>query len=222
MSLKRKRTMEDIFQSRQITFVIGKEQKEYFIHESAFSCLSRPLQALLKGGMQESRNAKVIWGEVEEDVFLALVDFAYYDSYTAPTLGKVIQQTPSSDSSTSKGFRHDSPQYDVKNKTKNERFISIISWMSKSYNWAPKFALCRDKFNQGQDHQKPASTSTWATEMGMPDRTGYADVFMLHVRLYVLADTYAIVQLRDSCLQRIRISFLNVTPNAEHSKPCIT
>ncbi|KAJ3955389.1 hypothetical protein N0V92_008090 [Colletotrichum tropicale] len=215
MSLKRKRTMEDIVQSRQITFVIGKEQKEYSIHESALSRLSRPLEALLTGGMQESQNAKVIWGEVEDDVFLALVDFAYRDSYVAPSLRKVDQQTHSSDSGTSKSVSKANSQDDVKKEAENQKFPSLISWMSKGYTSTPKYELCKDKFNQGQCHRKPASTSAWAKEMGMTGRTGYTDVFMLHARLYVLADTYAIEQLREFCLRRIRVSFLNVTPNAE-------
>ncbi|KAH0443910.1 hypothetical protein CcaCcLH18_00736 [Colletotrichum camelliae] len=215
MPLKRKRTMQDIVQSRQINFVIGKEQKEYSIHESAFSRLSRPLEALLTGGMQESQNAKVIWGEVDDDVFLALVDVAYYDSYTTPSLRKVVQQKPSSDDSTWEGFSNDNSQHEPE----NQKFSSIKSWLSKTKDrCTPKYALCNNKFNEGQifySLRTPASTSTWATEMEMTDRTGYTDVFMLHARLYVLADTYAIDKLRELCLRRIRISFLNVTPNAE-------
>ncbi|KAI8280780.1 GPR1/FUN34/YaaH-class plasma membrane protein [Colletotrichum sp. SAR 10_98] len=215
MSLKRKRPMEDIFQSRQITFVIGKEQKEYSIHESAFSLLSRPLEALLTGGMQESQNAKVIWGEVEDDVFFALVDFAYHGSYPPPSLRKIIQQKPSSDMSSQEVSSSESSKDDVQNESENQTFLSIISWMSKGITWVPKYDLCKDKFNQGQHYQKPASTSPWAQEMKMTDRTGYTDVFMLHARLYVLADIYAMEQLHVCCLRRIRISFLNVTPNAE-------
>ncbi|KAF4810060.1 hypothetical protein CGCSCA5_v010900 [Colletotrichum siamense] len=215
MSLKRKRPMEDIFQSRQITFVIGKEQKEYSIHESAFSLLSRPLEALLTGGMQESLNAKVIWGEVEDDVFFALVDFAYHGSYQPLSLRKVIQQKPSSDMSSQESSSSESSKDDVQNEPETQKFLSIISLMSRTNVYSPTYKLCKDKFNQGQCHRKPASTSAWAVEMGMTDRTGYTDAFMLHARLYVLADTYAIEQLRECCLRRIRISFLNVTPNAE-------
>ncbi|EQB46525.1 hypothetical protein CGLO_14437 [Colletotrichum gloeosporioides Cg-14] len=216
MSLKRKRTMEDIFQSRQITFVIGKEKKEYSIHESAFSLLSRPLEALLTGGMQESQNAKVIWGEVEDDVFLALVEFAYQGSYPTPSLRKVIQQKPSSDSSTCEGLSNDNSQGDAKNGPDNQTFLSINSWMSEAVDrWVPKYIFCNSSFNQGLPPRKPKSTSTWATEMKMSNHTGYTEVFMLHARLYVLADTYAIDKLRELCLRRLRISFLNVTPNAE-------
>lgn len=206
-----------IFQSRQITFVIGKEQKKYSIHESAFTLLSRPLEALLKGGMQESQNAKVIWGEVEDDLFFALVDFAYHGSYAPPSLRKVIPQKPSPDSSTWEGFSNNDSQDDAKNEPEKRTFPSIISWMLETgTEWTPKYDLCKDKFNEGQGaHRKPASTFMWATEMRMTDRTGYTDVFMLHARLYVLADTYAIEHLREFCLRRIRISFLNVTPNAE-------
>ncbi|KAF4844541.1 hypothetical protein CGCSCA4_v007384 [Colletotrichum siamense] len=219
MSLKRKRTMEDIVQSRQITFVIGKEQKEYSIHESAFSRLSRPLKALLTGGMQESQNAKVIWEEVDDDVFLALVDVAYYDSYTTPSLRKIVRKKPSSDSSTWEDFGNYKSQDDAEHELDIQAFPSINSWMSKTDDrWTPKYVLCNSKFNQDQipyPLRNQPSTSTWATEMTMADRTGYTDVFMLHARLYVLADTYAIDNLRELCLRRIRISFLNVTPNAE-------
>ncbi|KAE9567584.1 hypothetical protein CGCF415_v011623 [Colletotrichum fructicola] len=216
MSLKRKRTTEDIFQSRQITFVVGKEQKEYSIHESAFSLLFRPLEALLTGGMQESQNAKVIWEEVEDDVFLALVEFAYQGSYPTPSLRKVIQQKPSSDSSTLEGLSNDNSQEYAKNGPDNQTFLSINSWMSEAIDrWVPKYIFCYHSFNQGLPPRKPKSTSTWATEMKTSNHTGYTEVFMLHARLYVLADTYAIDKFRELCLRRLRISFVNVTPNAE-------
>ncbi|KAI8195175.1 hypothetical protein K4K49_008663 [Colletotrichum sp. SAR 10_70] len=216
MSLRSQRTMEDIFQSRQITFVIGKEQKEYSIHESAFSLLPRPLETLLTGGMQESQNAKVIWGEVENDVFFALVDFAYHGSYLPPSLYKVIPEKPSRDSSTSEGVSNDKSQYGVKNEAYNQRYKSIFSWMSNSNrDLSPKYKLCDEWFTEGLGAWEKASFSPWAMEMEMTNCTGYTDVFMLHARLYVLADTYAIEKLRELCLRRIRISLLNVTPNAE-------
>ncbi|KAF4872426.1 hypothetical protein CGCSCA1_v008371 [Colletotrichum siamense] len=89
--------------------------------------------------------------------------------------------------------------------------------MSKStHRGLAKYNFCKEKFNQGKHlDTKKASPGIWATDMTKTDRTGYTDVFMFHARVYVLADTYAIQELQEFCLRRIRISLLYVTPNPE-------
>ncbi|KAK2779592.1 hypothetical protein CKAH01_02940 [Colletotrichum kahawae] len=79
-----------------------------------------------------------------------------------------------------------------------------------------KYTFCKERFNQGKQlDTKKAPPGTWATDMTKTDRTGYTDVFMFHASVYVLADTYAIEELQEFCLRRIRISLLYVTPNSE-------
>ncbi|KAJ0279951.1 hypothetical protein COL940_006523 [Colletotrichum noveboracense] len=84
MSLKRKEPMDEIFQSRNITFIIGPEKEQFTAHESSIASLSEPLRFLVTGSMKEAIEAKVIWQDVDPAVFVSLLEFAYTGNYSTP------------------------------------------------------------------------------------------------------------------------------------------
>ncbi|KAL0930484.1 uncharacterized protein CTRU02_214559 [Colletotrichum truncatum] len=206
MSLKRKRALEDIFQSRLIKFVIGTPGVEFSVHESSFTRLSAPLRALLTGGMQESIDARVVWDDLETSIFLALVDFAYNGDYATPSLVKASQPETST--------KADSEE-DCVVKT-----ISISDWMKKfdGQNRRPIiYSLCKAVFEKEKKKSWDGSIgkATYAAEMMDANVTGHDVVFMFHAKLYTLADKYAIGQLKELCLKRIRASLL-LAPGNKH------
>ncbi|KXH45114.1 hypothetical protein CSIM01_01243 [Colletotrichum simmondsii] len=89
MSLKRKRGIDEIIDTRMITFVVGKgdSKRELSLHEGALAHLSGPLKALLTGGTQEALEGKIIWDDVEPATFRLLSHYAYKGSYPIPYPG---------------------------------------------------------------------------------------------------------------------------------------
>ncbi|OHX00418.1 hypothetical protein CSPAE12_00789 [Colletotrichum incanum] len=74
--------MEDFIQSRIIKFIIGEDEVECNVHEAAIANLSEPLWALVTNGMKESVRGKVVWKDVEMDIFTKLMEYAYADDFS--------------------------------------------------------------------------------------------------------------------------------------------
>jgi len=68
--------------AKPFRFLVGPSAREYFIHRTLVARLSPPLNALVNGGMRESREGCVAWDDVEEDVFQRFAQFAYTGLYT--------------------------------------------------------------------------------------------------------------------------------------------
>ena len=69
-------------------FEVGQQvdgaSTEFFVHEEAIARLSKPLNTLLRGDMQESHEGCVKWEEVSKETFERFVQFAYTGDYAAP------------------------------------------------------------------------------------------------------------------------------------------
>ncbi|KAF5877949.1 uncharacterized protein Bfra_000114 [Botrytis fragariae] len=81
-------SFQDILNSRLFKFVVGEKvdghATEFFVHEEAIVQLSNPLEALMRGGMTESRAACTVWDDVSKETFERFVQFAYTGDYTLP------------------------------------------------------------------------------------------------------------------------------------------
>ncbi|KAF9874742.1 hypothetical protein CkaCkLH20_07879 [Colletotrichum karsti] len=213
MSLKRKGTMEDIFQSRSIKFFVGTEGKEFSVHEASLGAVSGPLKALLSGGMKESLEGIVVWDDTESSTFLGLVEFAYTGDYSVPDLRQTDEPRPKhvTMASFSKKDQQDDP---------GVHFPSMLSEMNSDRSAGAyvtitdtRLKFCEKHFDEGREN--PHENLPFARDMEKNDRTGYHGVFMHHAKLYVLADKYVAVTLKSLCLQRVRVSLRNVPGSPE-------
>ncbi|TGO52729.1 hypothetical protein BCON_0136g00250 [Botryotinia convoluta] len=81
-------SFQDILNSRLFKFIVGEKvdghAKEFFVHEEAIVQLSKPLEALMRGGMTESQAGCTVWDDVSKETFERFVQFAYTGDYTVP------------------------------------------------------------------------------------------------------------------------------------------
>lgn len=109
-----------IIGSDVFTFVIGPNGKEYNVHGTAISRLSKPLDVLINGDMREAKEKCVKWPDVEEKTFVRFTQWAYTKTYVteepdilldpslirAPIFPTVTQAPP-------KGKRSETPLYSL-------------------------------------------------------------------------------------------------------------
>ncbi|KAL2287203.1 hypothetical protein FJTKL_06193 [Diaporthe vaccinii] len=72
---------EDIISSDIFTFMVGPNGKEYNVHDTAISRLSKPLGVLINGDMREAKERCVKWPDVDEKTFVRFVQWAYTKTY---------------------------------------------------------------------------------------------------------------------------------------------
>ncbi|THV47371.1 hypothetical protein BGAL_0314g00020 [Botrytis galanthina] len=96
-------SFRDILNSRLFKFTVGEKvdghATEFFVHEEAIVQLSKPLEALMRGGMSESQAACTVWDDVGKETFERFVQFAYTGDYTVPTPVSKIRKWDSLDNS---------------------------------------------------------------------------------------------------------------------------
>ena len=73
--------------TKPFKFIVGCEGLEFYIYQTLVSRLSTPLNALVNSWAKESSKDSVTWGDVESDVFLRFVQFAYFGTYTIENTG---------------------------------------------------------------------------------------------------------------------------------------
>lgn len=62
-------------------FVIGPNLKEYKVHGTAISRLSKPLGVLINGEMREAKEKCVNWPDIDEKTFVRFTQWAYTKAY---------------------------------------------------------------------------------------------------------------------------------------------
>lgn len=74
-------SFKSIIGSDIFTFVIGPNCKEYKVHGTAISRLSKPLGVLINGEMREAKEKCVKWPDVDEKTFVRFTQWAYTETY---------------------------------------------------------------------------------------------------------------------------------------------
>ncbi|KXH45120.1 hypothetical protein CSIM01_01249 [Colletotrichum simmondsii] len=218
---KRKRfeDMDAALNSRNVKFIVGPEKKEFTVYESSFASLSPPLRALLTGGFQESNEGKVIWDDTDPVTFVLLVQYAYSGDYslpeTTPAVLEVIEEnTTSGDGSSRLGS--DAPnQLPLSMKVRLQGTQHRGSYyhfaQEKFLNFSSQQASLEFGFEtQGADSIKELEKACWHSEY-------LRSMCKSHVRLYFLADKYAIEDLQKLCLAKVHY-FLSNCPRTQKLK----
>ncbi|OHE97329.1 hypothetical protein CORC01_07384 [Colletotrichum orchidophilum] len=166
--------MDGITKSRIIKFIVGKDKVEHNVHEAVISGLSEPLRALVNNGMKESVEGLVVWTSVEDETFTHLMEYAY---------------------------RHDFTFVDHDAKT------TYASETTESLNQRVKgYRLPRKSRSKGIDFALDCFGDFMTDVEGDPHlvRSHSQQCFISCARLYVLADQYAIYELKDLCVDKLR------------------
>ncbi|KAK1585603.1 uncharacterized protein LY79DRAFT_558451 [Colletotrichum navitas] len=201
-----------IFKSRQVAFLIGPNKVEFNVHQYAFTRLSAPLRAMLADDAKESVEFGWIWDDVEPSTFTSLLEYAYTDNYSVPRLHK---KKPVATAAVV--LPNQTDQEEAVDEEDRWSVSSIMTWMMDNDD---RFGDCTrfGKWCYGRKHFEtdfPGPQPYWHDELQRSDCTGLATIFMLHVKLYALADRYRFISLRALCLQRLRESLVNVVLRAE-------
>ncbi|KAK2009879.1 hypothetical protein LZ32DRAFT_693670 [Colletotrichum eremochloae] len=243
MSLKRKRTMEDILKSRTIKFIIGSEKAEFTVHSSGIAALSQPLHSLVTSSGSGETERIVTWGDVETSTFVNLMEYAYSGDYNVPQLTKrgSTRQAAAQDTAAGPGMvkketdsEHASSPARVntgqqqKNTDEDEETMSLHAWMldlskngTSSEKSSAQYKFCLQHFSpdttasDGVINESSFATEAWVKDIQQQHRTGYKAVFHAHTNLYILADRYTITDLKDICLRKIRLSLTFAPCNGE-------
>ncbi|EXF81254.1 hypothetical protein CFIO01_07774 [Colletotrichum fioriniae PJ7] len=212
---KRKRfeDLDDFLQSRIIKFIVGPQKKEYTVHESSFSVLSPPLRALLTGELQEAVEGKVIWDDISAKTFVLLVQYAYCGDYSLPEFTTTTAKEPEATDGETDAQAENATQEAVQDKIGQKPCRSFGMYIA-----AP------DRFHRGSQHlfakanfipspelkgidnklHHPTSANIEDLEKASSSVEHLGSICMGHFRLYVLADRYAIEDLKRLCLDKIR------------------
>ncbi|OHE97328.1 hypothetical protein CORC01_07383 [Colletotrichum orchidophilum] len=211
MSLKRKRGMEQIIDSRIVTFVIGKDDsaREFRVHEGALTCLSEPLRALLTGEMQESLEGKVILDDVEPATFLHLLDYAYTGSYPIQLLE--IKENAKED------MNEEDSEEEYDSSESLRTWIKTLSSRKSNKRHAVS-DFCKQHFSKngnsavtlaGKDLPPLQEDSEEGSDGTHSQILLALDHLMEPAKLYILADKYLIDDLKSLCVDDIRQKLYN-------------
>ncbi|TQN68573.1 hypothetical protein CSHISOI_07001, partial [Colletotrichum shisoi] len=214
-SPERIRTIEEIFKSRQISFLVGPDKVRFAVHEHAFTRLSEPLRIMLAGGTRDTLEGSVVWDNIEPSIFTRLMEFAYYEDYSVPHL---LEKDTSNPSPGPRARWRGGNDFDESEHNEYLNSRNIDSWMinyeggDNGGDRPGKWSYCRKHFTT----LMPLSPEYhWFNDLQGRNRTGYSTVFMLHAKLYVLADRYNFDTLTELCLQRLRASLFAVNFDEE-------
>ncbi|KAK2041409.1 hypothetical protein LZ31DRAFT_393850 [Colletotrichum somersetense] len=183
----RKVKTDHIFSSSIIKFVVGKDQTEFNVHEAVIAKISDPLRALVTNGMKESVEGKVVWEDVDMDTFTKLLQFAYEHDYT------IIDPDEERDAY-------------LLEWTINEQFALV-----EAGNAGLRTLLSKEFKAECLDEADETGDGTFGDREKQTERLCYHshDHYMAHVRLYILADRYAVLGLVSLSLRKIRDMLLN-------------
>ncbi|KAK1447144.1 hypothetical protein CMEL01_08983 [Colletotrichum melonis] len=204
MSLKRKRGIEEIIDSRVVTFVIGKgdSKREFRVHEGALVHLSEPLRALLNGGMKESLERKIIWDDVEPATFVLLLEYACSGLYPIPYPDNKFNAKCGSEEAGDAGTKVEQPE---SIRTFIE-FWASVSW--KKHIAVLEFCkkhFCKLGVNEttltGRDRSRRKEA---LRKEGLDSRINITlDHLLKPAELYILADRYLIDDLTELCVNDV-------------------
>ncbi|KAK1515114.1 uncharacterized protein CCOS01_13307 [Colletotrichum costaricense] len=204
MSLKRKRRIDEIVDSRVVTFVIGNgdSKREFRVHEGALVHLSEPLRALLTGGMQESLEGKIVWDDVKPATFVLLLEYAYSGRYPIPYPDNISNAKCGSEEEGDAGAKVEQPPslrtwVESWITVRGEKHISVFEFCKKHF--------CKYGVNEMTSTSRRRSLRKEALRKeGLDSKVNIALSHLLEpAELYILADRYLLDDLKELCVNDV-------------------
>ncbi|KAI1262184.1 hypothetical protein F5Y18DRAFT_430420 [Xylariaceae sp. FL1019] len=166
----------DIISPPLIQFDVGSNAQRFTVHSLALSCLSQPLDALINGAMREGREHLAVWDDMEPAVFTLLVQYAYSGIFSFLNRELTIRNL------------RDAKQAWKDKKSQTVGCEGIINFDSLFTDYVES---CGSKDFPQSDQVRNQSYLETAVD---------PDAFLLYMKLYVIADKYLIVNLRQAIL----------------------
>ncbi|OJJ98645.1 hypothetical protein ASPACDRAFT_44277 [Aspergillus aculeatus ATCC 16872] len=217
----------EIISSPLFTFIVGRAKKEITVHSRALASLSTTLDKLMNGEMIEAKTRRVDWSEVtEEATFLRLCEYAYARDYTPPPCSHREVEPPSVPVSKSPEPSDDELMFMPAEPTARADFppppdfqgpfhvfgrpqeppvedskpAIFASYILPRKN-AKGLRLRRDLFDfdklKEQHWHDDIRVNKYAPKGNSQPHDDFTDVFVGHVELYILADRYGVLQLKE-------------------------
>ncbi|KAI7776480.1 hypothetical protein LA080_005309 [Diaporthe eres] len=221
---------EDIISSDIFTFMVGPNGKEYNVHDTAISRLSKPLGVLINGDMREAKERCVKWPDVDEKTFVRFVQWAYTKTYiteepeilldhsiigTADSYGKIL--------ALAEGKASEMPLYSLTTANFVQPQKKECCWNKAcgcdcgacaAENGRPalvKRLILVHEFLDASGTTYPTSTSAFSPRKNTEGCEDYTGVFLCHAKLYVVADKYDIPALKQLSLHRLHATLKEFT-----------
>ncbi|PSR93937.1 hypothetical protein BD289DRAFT_364206, partial [Coniella lustricola] len=195
-----------ILNSKIYTFAVGPNKKTFSIHGEALAGLSKPLDTLLNGPHQEAQELHVNWPEVDEEIFVRFIEWAYAKTYVTedPTIFLDHSDIPSFDgvvkvqSTTPVAFY--GQVCGVCGSALSD--CPYCSLVMREAGPSPRARLIARFLDSNGDHY-PASVPAFVPRQNTESCEDYSGVFMCHAKLYVVGDIYDIPELCQLSLHRL-------------------
>ncbi|RYP27029.1 hypothetical protein DL768_011366 [Monosporascus sp. mg162] len=190
--------------SDHFTFVVGPEGKEFTIHSGAVLHLSPYFEALINGPMKEARDRRVVWDDIDEETFIAFSQFAYAGYYDTPE-HPASPPEPEGIGEAKSSYISRSEKFDG-SCGRSKR--TIVEW--------------EQDFRAKLDEKRVADTAVYyiletfvtytcpESQRVSENLNISARSFLLHAKLYVLADHYCVNTLKDMAIGRLHRTLLLV------------
>lgn len=186
--------------SEPFKFIIGSEQKEFYLHSHLVATQSPKLEALVHSGLKESQEHCVRWETEELETFFRFGQFLYTATYDAskPLPGPKYETTSHLTRPQEVTSQDYSPveasdrtvTASLPRKPKLEPTMSTHLW--------PRFKKLYKRMNSPNSQGDSSAESNRSTE-----QYDHAEVFLSHAKVYVFADYHGIEVLKDLALRKL-------------------
>ncbi|KAI1267757.1 hypothetical protein F5Y18DRAFT_443537 [Xylariaceae sp. FL1019] len=189
--------------SEPFTILVGPDRKVFMMHKELLAAMSKPLNALVAGGMKESRERCAEWPEMDEETFIRFCEFAYTGDYKVAK-PKVIDKRERTDVDNAKNKPHD----------RNHCIATYVPEPLSCSNTKqqPELPTKKDRLTLefvNRKYQVPEAGHKDQEEIESAidkDDLSYRDELLSIARLYVVGDYYDIERLRILSLQKLHTS----------------
>lgn len=170
---------------------------------------SLALDSMVNGPMKEAQDKVVIWKDVDEQIFALFAEFVYTGEYTLPA-GGVEDQSPLPIESSTVELEH-GYGYAKKSKKKILNAVSVQAQLLPGQQSPQKRTKFRDLIHQSPT---PASQVVAIPANKMPGKHPNPN-FLIHARIYVLAERYDIRKLKSLALSNLHANLSEYCPFGE-------
>lgn len=189
---------------------MGEDKKEYMVHADLVANLSPALNSLINSKFSGAREGMAEWSHIDERTFVAITQFAYTGEYTATGAQPVEERSPNK-------VRCHSCYFYICKCNVPHRVRSIYDSIESRYEYGDVGRLWVKLIEECgiTDATTPLlQTNTEPTE-------SWEDNFLLHARIYVLADQYGIEELVKVSSRRLARTLIAFRPFKERIQDII-
>ncbi|KAJ3496614.1 hypothetical protein NLG97_g2531 [Lecanicillium saksenae] len=225
---------DTILVTKPFRFLVGPKKQEFYIHTSLLASQSPALNALVYGQMKEAVNGCAIWEDISEDTFIRFGQYVYTGDYDGAAPFEP-PASPTPPSTMEAGERSDATDVDAppaEEKTAEDDFWGTFNAQSTKkknkarkkkgvteWNWE---ASPPQRAEEAWEHFTTTRSYACAPPAPLPTvenldnkRKEYAEAFLSHARVHVMADCYLIQPLATLALHKMHEILCNFTLHLE-------